>query len=144
MRYRPVARQFFFGFVACCLVLGWCGAKNPDDALPYMKLGPDRLVVSYTDDNGAAASRLFDEFDEAISYQRSLPEAAAAARPAVVAGPAIRFIHLAQLMTLYYFAYFLIILPLLGLTERPKDEPDSIHKSVLKPSSAGAQPVAAE
>ena len=52
--------------------------------------------------------------------------------------PAFRFIHLAQILTAYYFAYFLIILPYLGLRETPKDEPDAIHKSVL--GSAAAVP----
>ncbi|MEM6947598.1 MAG: hypothetical protein AAF486_05870, partial [Pseudomonadota bacterium] len=64
-------------------------------------------------------------------------------------GPAIRFIHLGQLLTVYYFAYFLVILPYLGLRERPKDEPDSIHKAVLaashgsKSSSGAGAPVPA-
>ncbi len=30
MRYRPIARWFFFIFIATCLVLGWCGAHEPD------------------------------------------------------------------------------------------------------------------
>ena len=30
MRYRPVARWFFFIFIVTCLVLGWCGAHEPD------------------------------------------------------------------------------------------------------------------
>ncbi len=40
------------------------------------------------------------------------------------------------LATLYYFAHFLIILPLLGKLERPLPLPDSINKPVL--TSAGA------
>lgn len=137
MRYRPVARQFFFAFVACCLLLGWCGAKNPDDPLPFLTLGADQLVVEYTDPQGLAATAAFAEYDEATAYVQGLPESAGASI-GVKKGPAIRFIHLAQLMTLYYFAYFVLILPWLGLTERPKDEPESIHKAVLK-SSAGAR-----
>ncbi|HLI66172.1 MAG TPA: cytochrome b N-terminal domain-containing protein [Caulobacteraceae bacterium] len=30
MRYRPMARWFFFIFIVTCLVLGWCGAHEPD------------------------------------------------------------------------------------------------------------------
>jgi len=30
MRYRPAARWFFLIFVVTCLVLGWCGAHEPD------------------------------------------------------------------------------------------------------------------
>ena len=48
--------------------------------------------------------------------------------------------HLAQLLTLYYFAYFLVILPLLGLRENPKDEPASIHKAVLGHDRAAPAP----
>ncbi len=29
MRYRPIARQFFFIFVVVCIALGWCGGQNP-------------------------------------------------------------------------------------------------------------------
>jgi ubiquinol-cytochrome c reductase cytochrome b subunit len=45
-----------------------------------------------------------------------------------------------QVATAYYFAYFLLILPLLGVFERPKPRPHSISKPVL---SGGAQPAAA-
>ncbi|MEL7453260.1 MAG: cytochrome b N-terminal domain-containing protein, partial [Pseudomonadota bacterium] len=133
LRYRPVARQFFFGFVACTLILGWCGASNPDDPLPFMKLGQDRLVVDYVDTNGQPASSLYSEYEEAEAFIGGLP-ADANASIGIRKGAAIRFIHLAQLMTLYYFAYFLFILPWLGLSERPAREPDSIHKAVLKPA----------
>ncbi|MDX2238864.1 MAG: cytochrome b N-terminal domain-containing protein [Hyphomonadaceae bacterium] len=37
----------------------------------------------------------------------------------------------AQLLTLYYFAFFLIILPVLGLRETPGRVPDTIAKAVL-------------
>ena len=37
----------------------------------------------------------------------------------------------ARLLTVYYFAYFLIILPLLGLVEKTKPLPNSIAESVL-------------
>ena len=33
--------------------------------------------------------------------------------------------------TAYYFAYFLFILPIMGLKEKPKPLPESITKSVL-------------
>ncbi|MEM9739758.1 MAG: cytochrome b N-terminal domain-containing protein [Pseudomonadota bacterium] len=128
MRYRPVARQFFFGFVVATLLLGWCGASNPDDAL--IPLGEDQLVVTYADEAGLAASRTFADYAEAAAFRDGLSEAASASI-GVEKGAAIRFIHLAKLLTVYYFAYFLLILPYLGLRERPKNEPDSIHKSVL-------------
>jgi ubiquinol-cytochrome c reductase cytochrome b subunit len=145
MRYRPTARYFFIGFVICGLTLGWCGAKDPDEALPFMTLGADQLVIDYTDVNGNPAQRFFDDFDLAKQALEDQP-ASAAATLGVKKGDAIRFIHLAQFMTLYYFAYFLLIVPALGLMERPKDEPDSIHKSVLKGKANATAPeaVAAE
>ncbi len=144
MRYRPVARQFFFGFVAACLLLGLCGASNPDD--PIVKLGEDRLVVTHTDANGMPASATFAEYEAARSHLEGLPEDSGASM-GVQAAAAFTYKHLAQLLTLYYFAYFLVILPVLGLRETPKDEPESIHKAVLghhSGVSGGAVPAPAE
>lgn len=83
MRFRPIARWFFFIFIVFCFILGWCGAGVPDDiAIP---IG-----------------------DSGISFYR-----------------------LGQISTIYYFAYFLVILPILGLIEDPKERPASITQSVL-------------
>jgi ubiquinol-cytochrome c reductase cytochrome b/c1 subunit len=38
---------------------------------------------------------------------------------------------IARIFTIYYFAYFLIILPLLGFFEKTKPVPNSIAESVL-------------
>ena len=38
---------------------------------------------------------------------------------------------LARILTVYYFAHFLIILPLLGWFEKPKPLPNSIAEAVL-------------
>jgi quinol-cytochrome oxidoreductase complex cytochrome b subunit len=43
----------------------------------------------------------------------------------------IKFLWLAQFLTFYYFAYFVVVLPLLGIIEKPKDRPASIEASVL-------------
>ncbi len=40
-------------------------------------------------------------------------------------------ITLARICTIYYFAHFLIILPLLGLVEKPREIPESISASIL-------------
>jgi ubiquinol-cytochrome c reductase cytochrome b subunit len=52
---------------------------------------------------------------------------------------------LAQISTLYYFAFFLVILPVLGLIETPKRLPNSITEAVLakKAGNGGAAPAAA-
>ncbi|NBR78836.1 MAG: cytochrome b/b6 [Alphaproteobacteria bacterium] len=47
------------------------------------------------------------------------------------------YIVLARIGTVYYFAHFFIVLPMLGIIERPKDVPESISSPVL---SGAAQP----
>jgi ubiquinol-cytochrome c reductase cytochrome b subunit len=93
MRYRPLARMFWFVFVLNFLVLALCGA---------MPAEPPWTVISL-------------------------------------------------LSTIYYFAYFLVILPVLGVIEKPLTPPasiaDSIHKhspSVTVPASGNAAAVPAE
>ena len=49
------------------------------------------------------------------------------------------YVIAARLLTIYYFAFFLIIMPLLGLFETPKAVPASIADAVLgKASAAGS------
>jgi quinol-cytochrome oxidoreductase complex cytochrome b subunit len=46
--------------------------------------------------------------------------------------------------TIYYFGFFLVIMPLLGKLERPLPLPDSINEPVLKRDGGGAVPQPAE
>jgi ubiquinol-cytochrome c reductase cytochrome b subunit len=46
------------------------------------------------------------------------------------------FVIAARIFTAYYFLFFLVILPLLGLIEKPRPLPISISESVLKKSGA--------
>jgi ubiquinol-cytochrome c reductase cytochrome b/c1 subunit len=55
------------------------------------------------------------------------------------------FVWLSRIATLYYFAYFLVVLPILGLTETPLPQPESISEPVLShpanaPAGAAASP----
>jgi hypothetical protein len=55
------------------------------------------------------------------------------------------YVILARILTLYYFAFFIIVLPLLGIFEKTKPLPQSIADSVLKgdvPLGASAPPPA--
>ena len=52
------------------------------------------------------------------------------------------YVIAARILTFWYFAHFLIILPVLGLIEKPLPLPNSIADSVLKKPASGA-PVAA-
>ena len=54
------------------------------------------------------------------------------------------YIMLSQLATLYYFAHFLVILPLLGLLESPKPLPSSISDDVLAKKRPAMAAVPAE
>jgi quinol-cytochrome oxidoreductase complex cytochrome b subunit len=50
------------------------------------------------------------------------------------------YVVAARILTVYYFAHFLIVMPLLGLFERPRPLPTSITESVLaKTAAAGAK-----
>jgi ubiquinol-cytochrome c reductase cytochrome b subunit len=51
------------------------------------------------------------------------------------------YVRLSQLCAFYYFAHFLIIVPMLGFFERPKPLPTSISASVLHGEAAEAAPV---
>lgn len=134
MRYRPVAKQFFFIFVVACLILGWCGAMNPDTVI--IPFGSDKLLVNFTDAAGIIGSATFEGYPEAAAFRAEQIAAGGTAAMSVQKSGAITFLHLGQLTTLYYFAYFLVILPILGLRESPKGEPESIHQSILASSKA--------
>lgn len=145
MRYRPVARQFFLGFVVVCVLLGWCGAANPDDPVIPALQGEASLVVSYTDATGSAASSTYRGGDEAFTaaeaFIATLPATANASLESVAA-PAFAFRHLSLILTFLYFGYF-VLLFFIGLSEKTKPLPESIHKSVLKahrPMSGTAVP----
>jgi ubiquinol-cytochrome c reductase cytochrome b/c1 subunit len=45
------------------------------------------------------------------------------------------YVLIARIFTVYYFAYFLVILPILGLVEKTKPLPNSIAESVLQASA---------
>ncbi len=54
------------------------------------------------------------------------------------------YIVISRICTVYYFAHFLIIMPILGKLERPRPLPESIHEAVLrKGRGAPGQPAAA-
>ena len=44
----------------------------------------------------------------------------------------------ARILTAYYFVFFLVIMPLLGLIETPRPLPNSITEAVLGPGGGGA------
>lgn len=144
MRYRPVARQFFFGFVAVCFLLGWCGASNPDNPVFPALQGEATLVVSYTDNGQEATSEYKggnEAYVDARRFMDGLPEGANASLSAIPAKTFI-FKQLSLILTFCYFGFFILLI-FLGLAEKPKELPESIHKSVLKRHKASAESAAA-
>ncbi len=139
MRYRPVARQLFVVFVIASIGLGFCGANDPDKLV--FKTAEDKLAVNYTDANGVAQSQVFNEFAEAQNLVRSLPATSGAGIEVKSTG--FKWLWLSQILTAYYFLYFLVILPVLGVIEKPKPRPASIADSVRKHSAKSGAPVGA-
>ena len=82
-KYRPLAKQFFWIFVAICLGLGWLGAKPAEGIY-------------------------------------------------VVAG---------RVLTFCYFAYFLIVLPILSRIEKARPLPNSIAEDVLRKTGSTKTPM---
>jgi ubiquinol-cytochrome c reductase cytochrome b subunit len=102
MRYRPTAKLFYLLFLVTCVVLGFCGAKLPDD----------HVIGNYA---------TFQLLDADLNS----------------------FVWLSRFATLYYFGFFWVILPILGLTETPLAVPESISTPVLShPASTPAGAVA--
>ena len=103
MRYRPQAKIYFWIFAFDCLLLGLCGAHEPDE--PFIR--------------GVTGFQLFD-------------------------GDITSYLWVSRVASIYYFAYFLVITPLLGLREKPLPAPASISTPVLAhPAAAPAAAAAA-
>jgi quinol-cytochrome oxidoreductase complex cytochrome b subunit len=103
MRYRPQAKIYFWIFAFDCLLLGLCGAHEPDE--PFIR--------------GVTGFPLFD-------------------------GDITSYLWVSRVASIYYFAYFLVITPLLGLREKPLPAPESISTPVLAhPAAAPAGAAAA-
>jgi ubiquinol-cytochrome c reductase cytochrome b subunit len=140
MRYRPAAQFFFVIFVAVCIGLGWCGAQTPDKVVfqqgEYTKelFGPNGGAPLAT-----VHGHTLEVTDRLVQQaQNQLGGAAAKVRT----HEPLRMVvtNFAQLLTAYYFFFFLIALPLVGLLENPKRVPETIAKSVLGGRALAATP----
>ena len=74
---------------------------------------------------------LFDDYEASVEFTEELGVDV----DPTIEKYGIRWLIIAQLLTFCYFAFFIIVLPLLGLIEKPKDEPESIADSVHKTKS---------
>ncbi len=117
--YRPAFKRFFWTLVFVCAILMFCGKYAPANYwLPFefTIVPPEELI------KGTGL------------------ESVDALWPVSFAGGhfGIQIIFLGQLGTLYYFGFFLVILPLLSIFERTLPLPLSISKAVLEGESKGA------
>ena len=142
MRFRPVARGFFVIFVILCFILGWCGAETPSNMV--FTVGHNTIVT----DLGGYLASIGTEFPSGENVKeierltKSLTaDALAVCNSELAAAHALpefceqkpqglNFVWLSRIATLGYFGFFLI-LPILGLIEKPKERPESITKAVL-------------
>jgi ubiquinol-cytochrome c reductase cytochrome b subunit len=135
MRYRPVARLFFFVFVAVCFVLGWCGAQSPDRVIyqaGVFKIDGEALAATGQPIRFEVEGHTLAEAEKAYGKQRGeLVAGGATPKKYTITAP-FQFMvtQLSQLLTAYYFAFFLLILPLLGLRETPNRVPETIAKPI--------------
>ncbi|MEM9095487.1 MAG: cytochrome b/b6 [Pseudomonadota bacterium] len=132
--YRPIFKQVFWLFVLCCIGLGWVGAKNPDDAIFASKTVTHYDTVEQAEaaraDILAASPSANVTIAEVIDFEAN-DGVGKVKHDVTETHFAFRVIHLGQLLTLFYFAYFLVLLPVLGLIERPRQEPESIDDAFM-------------
>ena len=110
--YRPAFKRFFWTLVFVCAILMFCGKYAPANYwLPFefTIVAPEELI------KGTSITSVD------------------ALWPVSFAGGhfGIQIIFLGQLGTLYYFGFFLVILPLLSIFERALPVPLSISRPVL-------------
>lgn len=105
--YRPAFKWFFWMLVFDCAILVICGKNAPDWIW-------DPATFSIGPDDGRGQILFFAFGTDGINF-----------------GLRLSIITIGQLATLYYFGYFLVILPLLSIFERALPVPLSISRPVL-------------
>jgi hypothetical protein len=123
-----------------CVALGWCGGQLPSKGLyqagEYAQAitpagGQPQTLSAHSSEELAIKVRAVEQQNPGVAYTKG----------AVVEPWKFTVETFSQLLTAYYFAFFLLILPLLGLRETPGRVPETIAKSVLGDKD---RPVAAE
>jgi ubiquinol-cytochrome c reductase cytochrome b subunit len=110
--FRPAFKWFFWMLVFDCAILMFVGKNAPD-----WFWQPFALAVTPSEQLVAAAHVADADSLWSITFAGGTL--------------GIRVLFLGQLATLYYFGYFLVVLPLLSIFETPKRLPLSISEPVL-------------
>jgi quinol-cytochrome oxidoreductase complex cytochrome b subunit len=145
MRYRPVARWFFLVFVVVCLALGWCGAQSPDKVV--WQGGEFNITGSYVagaagEQRLTATGHTLEAAEKTFGKQLASTVASNGAgtlTKTVVTPVQFKVTQFSQILTFYYFAFFLLILPILGLRETPGRVPETIAKAISAKRGAAAE-----
>jgi len=121
--FRPAFKRFFWMLVFDCAILMFCGKYPPTN---YWM--PFDLTVMSPDDIIAGTKLVVDDLGSITFANGHF---------------GIQIIFLGQLAAIYYFAFFIVILPLLSIFERTLPLPLSISKAVLPQGGGGLQQPAA-
>jgi ubiquinol-cytochrome c reductase cytochrome b subunit len=116
--FRPAFKRFFWTLVFVCAILMFCGKYPPANYwLPF------EFTVMSPEDIIKGSQLTVDDLWPVTFANGHV---------------GIQIITLGQLGALYYFGYFIVILPLLSIFERTKPLPLSISQAVLEGKSEGA------
>ncbi len=131
--FRPVFKWFFWILVFDCVVLMFCGKYPPESY--WMPFGFEIVdTATFTERVVEHLGMTHEAATNAVGEMWGVNAASGQF--------GIKIVRLGQLATIYYFAYFLIVLPLLSIFETPKQVPLSISKPVLGGGHAGARAAA--
>ncbi len=142
LRYRPIMRPLFFLFILVCIGLGWAGAQSAD--LRIFPYGSDKTFVVT---EGADGGEVRTQYTSPEQKQEIIAGLDGADYESVtVQAGAFTVAELCLVLTILYFGYFLVAMPLVGWIETPRPRPASISESVLAhgnksvPADAAAAP----
>ncbi|MBT6405078.1 MAG: cytochrome b/b6 [Rhodospirillaceae bacterium] len=156
-KFRPMYKWFFWIFLLDCLLLGWVGGKSPDDFVMkptvVVEAELDEIIEEAQDGRSFTSFKVVLDGKEVTSvgeFKKFIEEKggdddevpAGFTEGEAVYETGLRVIHLGYLSTFWYFFHFIILLPLLGVFERPKPLPKSISEPVLGGGTAGASATA--
>ncbi len=131
--YRPVFKWFFWMLVFDCVILMFCGKYPPESY--WMPFGLEIVDADTFTQRVADLQKIpHDQALNAVGDMWGVNSASGSF--------GIKIVRLGQLGTIYYFAYFLVVLPLLSIFETPRQVPLSISKPVLGGGKAMAHATA--
>lgn len=123
-RYRPKFKKFLLFFVFGVFVLGYAGSQPADRVYWQTCIGSDE-ACGVSDHHGAVVHAEAAHSEDAADVKE----------PIVIK---IDNTMLAQFFTVYYFLFFIVLLPYLSRKEVALPIPESIHQAVLDKKAAKA------